>query len=154
VGGPPPPPPPPIKTNTHPPTHPPTNQARILVEEGHSNVLLADRWGRTPLDTALKSSAMQVVEYLEGRPEVGQEQREQARQRFEQERTDELLNACMWGDGAMVQTMLARGCPVDARDYDGASARGSGDFGGLRCVWACVRACASACKRIAVKFHW
>jgi hypothetical protein len=34
------------------------------VEEGRASVLLADRWGRTPLDTALKAAATQV----RGRP--------------------------------------------------------------------------------------
>jgi hypothetical protein len=59
------------------------------------------------------------VEYLEARPEVTPEQREQARQHFEQERTDELLNDCVWGDGEAVRLLLSRGCPVDSRDYDG-----------------------------------
>ncbi|GBF99447.1 hypothetical protein Rsub_11933 [Raphidocelis subcapitata] len=96
--------------------------ARVLVEQGRANIAITDRWGRTPLDTALKAGAMQVVEYLEGRPEVSSEQREHARERFEQERTDELLNACVWGDLEDVEGLLARRCPVDARDYDGRTA--------------------------------
>ena len=36
-----------------------------------------------------------------------------------QERTDELLNACVWGDLEGVEGLLGRGCPVDTHDYDG-----------------------------------
>ena len=93
--------------------------ARLLLEEGRADALLADRWGRTPLDTALKAGAAQVAALLEARPEVTPAVRAAARRRFEQERADELLNAVAWGDAGAARALLERGCPADVRDYDG-----------------------------------
>lgn len=44
---------------------PVTVQVRVLVEEGHANVLVQDRWGNTPLDEARRVGATLVVSYLE-----------------------------------------------------------------------------------------
>lgn len=43
-------------------------QVRLLVEEGGADVLVKDRWGKTPHDEAVRVGARFVVEYLEVAP--------------------------------------------------------------------------------------
>lgn len=47
-------------------------QVRLLVEVGQADVLVKDRWDRTPLDEAKRVGARFVVQYLEVRFAVPQ----------------------------------------------------------------------------------
>lgn len=40
---------------------------KMLVEEGHADVLVRDRWNCTPLDEALKMGATQIISFLQPR---------------------------------------------------------------------------------------
>lgn len=98
----------------------PLLQTKLLVEEGHARLDIEDRWGRTPLDVAHKVGAGLLVDYMEAR--VTAEAAQRARLRAKQKRTDDMLNACHWGDTTVVQRLLDKGVSPDVADYDGKTA--------------------------------
>ena len=53
-----------ISVRPLPPLPPLPSQTKLLVEAG-ANVLLADRWGLSPLDDARRAQAMPVIAFLE-----------------------------------------------------------------------------------------
>ena len=40
-------------------------QVRVLVEEGKADLAVADRWGATPLDEAMRVGSRAVMDYLQ-----------------------------------------------------------------------------------------
>ena len=72
------------------------------------------------MDVAHKVGAGLIVEYMEAR--VTPEAAQRSRLRAKQKRTDDMLNACHWGDTAMVQRLLDKGVSPDVADYDGKTA--------------------------------
>jgi ankyrin repeat protein len=113
--------------------------ARVLVEVGGADPLQADRWGRTPLDVALRARAAPVADYLASRS--GEEAAQSARARCAAECAEDLLAACAEGDAGAVARLLAAGAPCDAADYGGRPAAAvAAARGHLACVRLLLRA--------------
>jgi ankyrin repeat protein/CRP-like cAMP-binding protein len=110
--------------------------AKILVETPPgADPLQADRWGRTPLDVALRARATPVVEYLAQK--AGEEAAAAARASWAAECAEDLLAACAEGDAGEVARLLAAegGAPPDAADYGGRPAAAvAAARGHLECV--------------------
>ncbi|KAK9901237.1 hypothetical protein WJX75_001780 [Coccomyxa subellipsoidea] len=86
---------------------------RVLVEEGKADLAVADRWGATPLDEAMRVGSRAVMDYLQGL---------NAPTARDDDRTTEFLYAAARGDTTKLRHMVQYGFEVNKGDYDNRTA--------------------------------